>query len=291
MSLSNIIKSNQENNNKNKKNNNENSELKKLKTLDINKITKEIKTDNKLNRKTSLMNQKNINLMGEVKEKSEIKEEGDEVIKEFWKLQEDFCYTIVKKFKINDSNKNSNKFLIEENEKKITENRTNFYRILDGSTKKLQVSKCEKISFGVLFCFFYPLLILLISIFLGIFIGVSNIFIGALLLIVGAFFPITFILYLTASDLYKKNFYWFLFSLIWLSILVILKGVYEILKGIFYGLFLFLRAICLICGNEINNENNFSENLRIGLGNLKMKEIKIIDKFMENKTQKEIVKL
>ena len=60
-------------------------------------------------------------------------------------------------------------------------------------------------------------------------------------LIIGAFFPIWFILYLTASDLYKKNFYWFLFSLLWLSISVILKGVYELLKGIFFGLFLLLK--------------------------------------------------
>jgi hypothetical protein len=268
----------------------ENNNLNNLNKNNSNQI--ELQKFNNNQRRSTLINQKNLHLMGEEnKEKTYIKEEEDNIYIDFWKLQEDFTYSLIEKFNMKNSNKISNKFLNQENynEKNIIENKNFLFNKLEKNAEKLNVTKCCKIFFGVFFCFFFPLLILFLSIFLGIYIGFVNILIGVLLLIVGAFFPFMFILYLISSDVYKKNLYWFLFSLLWISIMVIFKGVYEIIKGIFYGFFLFFRAFGLICSYEINNHNTFCQNLRLGLGNLKMKEITLLNKFFENKIQKEIV--
>jgi hypothetical protein len=229
--------------------------------------------------------------MGENIDKHYTKEEDDNIYNDFWKLQEDFTYSLIEKFNMKNLNKISNKFLTQEtyDEKTIIQNKINFYNTLEKKAKKLNVSKCEKIFFGFFFCLFFPFFILFLSILLGVYIGFVNILIGVFLLIIGAFFPFTFILYLLSTNVFKKNLYWFLFSLIWISVMVIFKGVYEIVKGIFYGFFLFLRAFGLICSYEINNHNTFCYNLRLGLGNLKMKEINLLNKFFKKKIQKEIV--
>ncbi len=159
------------------------------------------------------------------------------------------------------------------------------------SLAKFEIGIFKKFIYACLYFLIYPITIKLTALFLQIFSGIISIVLGFLLILSILFLPLFLIFYCATKDQSKKDFYYFLISLSWISIFIIFKGLYKIIKGVFLSIYLFFNAYYLICTWEINNINTFNENIRIGLGGLKMKKITELNKIMNRRNYKTVINL
>lgn len=155
------------------------------------------------------------------------------------------------------------------------------YNNANEALNKFKISNCQIFLYGCLYVLIYPICILFATLFLGIFSGLLSLLLGCLLLLSIIFLPVFLILYFCTKSENKQVFYGLLISLSWISLAIILKGILTIIKSIFNSIFRFFYAFYLICKRDINHINLFWENIRVGLGNLKMKKINIVSKLTD----------
>lgn len=157
---------------------------------------------------------------------------------------------------------------------------------IENSMSRLNKGNCYKFLWACLAFIILPITIMLICLILELFSGFLYVIIGSLLILTIIALPILLALYFKSKDKTSKEFYWFIISLSWLSFWIIIKGIYIIIKGILLSIYLFFKSFYLICNGQINHVNTFGENIRIGLGQLKLKPITELDQMFAKKEKK-----
>jgi len=183
-----------------------------------------------------------------------------------------------------------NKFISAKNiENHLHYKKFNMHLKINNELKKFEIGHCGKILRTSLYFLIYPIIIFLSCIILEITSGLIALFLGLLLLFSIIGLPIFVIFYFTVKEEKRKDFYFYLISLNWISFVIIFKGLYYIFIGVFLAIYLFFKSFYLICNKDINYINSFHDNIRVGIGTLKMKKINELDKMLMSKEEKEFI--
>jgi len=197
----------------------------------------------------------------------------------------------IKLHEINDEHKNKFLFSYSNIENDLQLKKGHLNKIVNESLKRFEIAAFAKIMWALLFFLYYPISIFFICLTLHLIAGLISIILGVLLSLIIFVVPVFILLYCSAKDKQTKDFYYFLISLSWTALLIILRGLYKICKGSILAISKYFLSFVLICKGKINHINDFHENIRVGLGDMRMREVTSLNKLFQNKEAKVLVDL